>query len=72
MLNSVAAAMVAGVRAVAAALPVLLRDLVGLAAVASIAYGAWLIYPPAGFIVGGVLLLAGVIMSVIASGAART
>lgn len=42
-------------------LPALLRDMVGLSAVALIAYGAWLILPAAGFIVAGVLLLAGVI-----------
>jgi len=35
---------------------VLLRDLTGLAGMASISYGAWLTYPPAGFIVAGVLL----------------
>ncbi len=39
----------------------LLRDAVGIAAVGSIAYGAWLAYQPAGFIVGGALVLAGVI-----------
>lgn len=42
---------------------VLFRDIIGLSAVASIAYGAWLAYPPAGFIVGGVLVLAGVVLS---------
>ena len=26
---------------------------------AAISYGAWMIYPPAGFIAGGVLLIAG-------------
>ncbi|MDX0897443.1 hypothetical protein GOD90_10615 [Sinorhizobium medicae] len=44
-----------------AKLAVIARDAVGVSAVASIAYGAWLIYPPAGFIVGGLLILAGVI-----------
>lgn len=38
-----------------------LRDAAGLAAVASISYGAWLIYEPAGFIAGGLLVLAGVL-----------
>ncbi len=37
------------------------RDLSGIVAVASIAYGSWLIYQPAGFIVGGFIVLAGVI-----------
>lgn len=37
------------------------RDSVGVSAVASISYGSWLIYPPAGFIVGGLIILAGVI-----------
>lgn len=37
------------------------RDAAGLLAVASISYGAWLVYPPAGFIVGGALVLAGVV-----------
>lgn len=37
------------------------RDALGLAAVASISYGAWLIYEPAGFIAGGALVLAGVL-----------
>lgn len=40
----------------------LVREIVGLAAVASIAYGAWLIAPAAGFIVGGVLVLAGTVL----------
>lgn len=38
-----------------------MRDGTGLAAVGAIAYGAWLIYPPAGFIVGGLIVLAGII-----------
>jgi hypothetical protein len=38
-----------------------LPDLLLLAGAGSVAYGAWAIYPPAGFIVGGALvLLAGV------------
>lgn len=36
----------------------LLRDTIGLAGAAAITYGAWLIYPPAGFIVGGAFLFA--------------
>lgn len=41
----------------------MIRDAAGLGAVASISYGAWRIYEPAGFIVGGVLVLAGVFAS---------
>ncbi|MER9901616.1 hypothetical protein [Mesorhizobium sp. M0130] len=48
--------------AIAVRLPIVLRDLVGLAAVALISYGAWLVVPAAGYIVGGVLLLAGTIL----------
>lgn len=36
-------------------------DGIGIAAVAAISYGSWLIYPPAGFIVAGLLVLAGVL-----------
>lgn len=43
--------------------PTILRDAVGLAAVASITLGAWMIYAPAGFIVGGVLVLVGVLLA---------
>ncbi|SFB52380.1 hypothetical protein SAMN03159496_04642 [Rhizobium sp. NFR07] len=46
----------------AATLAVLARDAVGVSAVASIAIGSWMIYPPAGFIVGGLLILAGVLL----------
>lgn len=34
-----------------------LIDTAGCSGAGLVAYGAWLIYPPAGFIVGGVLLL---------------
>jgi hypothetical protein len=37
-------------------LPGLLRDLAGLSGVGLVSYGAWLVYPPAGFIVGGTLM----------------
>lgn len=41
-----------------------LPDLLLVGGAASMAYGAWLVYPPAGFITGGVLLLvAGIIAS---------
>jgi hypothetical protein len=48
--------------AVRAGLPKVVCDLAGLSGVASIAYGAWLIFPPAGFLVGGALLLAGALL----------
>lgn len=35
------------------------RDAAGLTGAALLAYGAWRVYPPAGFIVLGLLLLAG-------------
>lgn len=38
-----------------------LVDIAGIAAVASISYGAGMIYAPAGFIVAGLLTLAGVV-----------
>lgn len=41
----------------------IIRDVAGIGAVASISYGAWLIDEPAGFIVGGMLVLSGVIAS---------
>jgi hypothetical protein len=44
------------------ALAVIIRETAGIAGAASIAYGAWLIYRPAGFIVAGALLLAGSIL----------
>lgn len=50
--------------------PELLRDGAALAAAGSIAYGAWLIYEPAGYIVGGMLVLTGLYFQV--SGSART
>lgn len=53
-------------RILAAAVPDLVRDLIGLAGLALIAYGAWLIYEPAGFIVGGVLLVVGVMLRALA------
>lgn len=46
----------------AGSVPSALRDLAGLAGVGLIAYGAWLVYPPAGFITGGVLLIAGALL----------
>lgn len=45
------------------ALTVLARDIAGSLAVASIALGAGMVYLPAGFIVGGALVLACVILA---------
>jgi hypothetical protein len=42
---------------------IILRDVLGLAGAALAAYGAWLIYAPAGYILGGALLLAGSLLS---------
>lgn len=44
------------------ATPALARDLAGLAGVGLVAYGTWLVYPPAGFIVGGSLMIAGALL----------
>jgi hypothetical protein len=38
--------------------PHVANDLIGFAGAGAIAYGAWLIYVPAGFLVGGVLAMA--------------
>lgn len=62
MFNRVAANARSMVIAVARVAPVLFRDAAGIAATGLISYGAWLIYPPAGFISAGVLILAGVIL----------
>lgn len=51
-----------GLTIVGRGLLVLLRELAGIAGAASITYGAWLLHPAAGFIVGGTLVLAGVIL----------
>lgn len=40
--------------ALASALPTVARDALGVAGLASIAYGCWLLAPAAGFIVGGI------------------
>jgi hypothetical protein len=45
--------------ALGAALPILLCDLVGIAGAAAIAYGAWQIYGPAGWIAGGAMAVGG-------------
>lgn len=56
----------AGARAIGAAIPALVRDVVGLAGVGLVSYGAWLTYPPAGFITGGVLLIVAAALAALA------
>lgn len=46
-------------RAIATTVPVIARDLVGLAGAALVAYGVWLIHQPSGYIAAGLMLLAG-------------
>ena len=50
-------------RAVMAAAPALLRDAIGISGAGMIAYGAILIYQPAGWIVGGIILVGGAWLS---------
>jgi len=51
-------------RAIVSALPAMARDLVGIAGAGLISYGAWLAYPPAGFVIGGALMvMAAVLMA---------
>ncbi|MER8762882.1 hypothetical protein [Mesorhizobium sp. M0968] len=45
-----------GVAVAIAAVPTLLRDLVGIAGAGSIVYGIWQIYVPAAYIAGGIML----------------
>lgn len=47
------------IAAIGRKMPGLLCDFSGYAGAAAISYGAWLIYEPAGFIIGGILLIAG-------------
>ncbi|WP_407155156.1 hypothetical protein [Bradyrhizobium sp. STM 3557] len=47
-----------GMRTLARPLPHVALDACGFAGAGSISYGAWLIYVPAGFLVGGALLMA--------------
>jgi hypothetical protein len=42
--------------------PGLVRDLAGLSGVGLVSYGAWMIYPPAGFITAGILLIASTLL----------
>jgi hypothetical protein len=52
----------AALRVVAVAMPGLMRDVAGLCGVGLVSYGAWLIYPPAGFITAGILLIVGALV----------
>jgi len=52
------------------AVAVILRDLIGLAGAASITYGAWLLHPAAGFIVGGAFALLAAIAGAVANASA--
>jgi hypothetical protein len=58
------------VRTIAGVVPGLVRDLAGLCGVGLVSYGAWLIYPPAGFVVGGLLLILGALLIALGSRAA--
>ena len=53
----------AALRTIAGAVPGVIRDLAGLSGVGLVSYGAWMIYPPAGFITAGVLLIVGALMA---------
>lgn len=63
MLANVGSGFVAAVQAFVKVLPSLIRDMSGLGAVAAIAYGSSMLHPAAGWIVGGALVLAGVLLS---------
>ena len=58
------------VRTIAGVVPGLVRDMAGLCGVGLVSYGAWLIYPPAGFITGGILLIVGALLISLGSRAA--
>lgn len=49
-------------RFTATVVPPLFREAIGLAGAAVFVYGFWLVYAPAGFIVGGVLLMAAAVV----------
>ena len=57
-------------RTIARAVPGLVRDLAGLCGVGLVSYGTWLIYPPAGFIAGGFLLIVGTLLLALGNRAA--
>ncbi len=60
----------AALRVVAVAMPGLMRDVAGLCGVGLVSYGAWMIYPPAGFITGGLLLIVGTLLIALGNRAA--
>jgi hypothetical protein len=49
----------AALRTIVGAIPGFVRDLAGFCGVGLVSYGAWMIYPPAGFITAGLLLIIG-------------
>lgn len=55
-------------RSLALGLPDRARDIVGLAGAALMSYGAWQVYEPAGFVIGGLMLIAGCAYSALAKG----
>jgi len=57
----------AALRTIAGAVPGLVRDLAGLFGVGLVSYGAWMIYPPAGFITAGLLLVVGSLLIAMAN-----
>ena len=60
----------AAVRTIAGVVPGLVRDLAGLCGVGLVSYGAWMSYPPAGFITWGLLLIIGALMVALGNRAA--
>ena len=60
----------AAVRTIAGVVPGLVRDLAGLCGVGLVSYGAWMIYPPAGFIAEGFLLIVGALLLALGNRAA--
>ena len=57
-------------RTIAGVVPGLVRDLAGLCGVGLVSYGAWMIYPPAGFITAGLLLIVGTLLIALGNRAA--
>lgn len=50
------------IKRVLAAAPMVLADIAGTVGAGLIAYGAWLAWPPAGFVVGGLQLMAAAVL----------
>ena len=57
-------------RTIAGVVPGLVRDLAGLCGVGLVSYGAWMVYPPAGFITAGLLLIVGTLLIALGNRAA--